>query len=316
VEYRRLGRSGLLVSEIGIGSNQFGSTVDERGTAGILHRALDLGINHIDTADVYTRTRSEEFIGKAIADRRDQVVLATKTGSALHSGVDGRGLSRRRMIQALEDSLRRLGTDYVDLYYLHRPDPQTPIDETLRALDDLVTAGKIRYVAVSNYSGWQIAEAVSIAERRGWAIPVVSQSLYNVIEREIETDLIPACRHFGLSIVPYSPLASGFLTGKYRRGEEVQPGRRGFNNPTWQERRLNEMHFNAAEVVEQFARDRGKTVADVAIAWLLAQPIVCSVIAGATRPEQVEANAAASEWKLSRAEAAELDMMLGEAGVI
>lgn len=316
MEYRRLGRSGLQVSQIGLGTNQFGGVVDERQTAEIIHRALDLGINFIDTADVYTRTVSEQYIGKAIAGRRAEVVLATKTGSRLQPGANGAGLSRRRIIATLEDSLRRLGTDYVDVYYLHHPDPQTPIEESLRALDDLVTAGKIRYPAISNYKGWEIAEINTIGARRGYAPPVVCQSLYNVIERGIETDVLPAIEHFGMSLVPYSPLGSGFFTGKYRRGEEVRPGTRGFNNQTWQERRLNERHFAAADVIERFAEDRGRSVADLAIAWLLAKPVVCSVIAGVTKPEQVEANAATGDWKLSSDEVTMLDRQLAEAGAL
>jgi aryl-alcohol dehydrogenase-like predicted oxidoreductase len=315
VEYRRLGRSGIQVSVIGLGTNQFGRAVDERTTAEIIHRAMDRGINHIDTADTYTGPVSESHLGKAIADRRDQVVLATKTGFPLHSGVDGQGVSRRRIIQNVDNSLRRLQTDYIDLFYLHRPDPNTPIEESLRALDDLITAGKIRYGACSNYSGWQIAEMAEICDRRGYAAPVVSQSLYNLLEREIEAEVIPACRHYGMSIVPYAPLASGFLTGKYRRGEEVPAGVRGHGNQQWQERRLTDRNFMASEVLESFAQEQGRSVSDLAIAWLLAQPVVCSVIAGVTRPDQVESNAAAGEWKLSQQDLSEIQQRLDEAGV-
>jgi aryl-alcohol dehydrogenase-like predicted oxidoreductase len=304
-----------MVSVIGLGTNQFGRGVDERQTAEIIHRAMDQGVNFIDTADTYAGTVSEQHIGKAIADRRDQVVLATKTGFPLHSGVDGQGLSRRRILANVDASLRRLQTDYIDLFYLHRPDPNTPIDESLRALDDLVTSGKIRYGACSNYSGWQVAEMAGICEQRGYAMPVVSQSLYNLLEREIEAELIPACQHFGLSIVPYAPLASGFLTGKYRRDQEVPEGVRGANNPAWQERRLNERNFRALEVIEPFAQQHGQSVSDLSIAWLLSKPVVCSVIAGVTRPDQVDANVNAGSWTLSAEDAAELERQLAEAGV-
>ncbi len=316
MEYRRLGASGVLVSAIGLGGNTFGRYCDAEQTAAIVHRALDLGINFIDTADLYSSGVSEEYIGRAIAGRRDEVVLATKTGFPLSDAPNGRGLSRRRIMMNLEASLRRLQVDYVDLYYLHLPDPLTPIEESLRALDDLVRAGKVRYAAISNYVGWQIAEIVGICERRGYAPPVVSQSLYNVLERGIEAEVIPACQHFGLGIVPYSPLASGFLTGKYRRGEPVPPGVRGYGNPEWQQRRLTERNFRALETLEGFAQERGRSVSDLAIAWLLVHPIVCSVIAGATRPEQVEANARAGEWHLSDEDLAEIDRRLAEADAL
>lgn len=309
MEYRNLGNSGVLVSTIGIGGNQFGRIGDQR-TAEIIHQALDRGINHIDTADSYGRGTSEIAVGKAIAGRREEVVLATKTGFPFHDGLDGHGLSRRRIIRSVEGSLKRLGTDYIDLFYLHRPDPRTPIEESLRALDDLITAGKIRYGACSNYSGWQVAEMAGIADRRGYAAPVVSQSPYNVIDREIEQELIPACAHFGMSIVPYAPLASGFLTGKYHRGEPIPEGVRGSNNPAWQERRLTDRNFTILEGMEQFAAARNRTVSDLAIAWLLAQPIVCSVIAGVTGPDQIDSNAAAAEWVLSSDDLNELSKIV------
>jgi len=310
MEYRRLGNSGVSVSVIGLGGNTFGRYCDARQTEAIIHRALELGINHIDTADTYSRGLSEEYIGKAIAGRRDQVVLATKTGFPLDEGPNGQGLSRRRIIASLEASLRRLGTDYVDLFYLHRPDPQTPIEESLRALDDLVRAGKVRYPAVSNYAAWQVVDIMGRCERRGYAPPVVSQSLYNVLERGIEQELIPACRCYGLGIIPYSPLAGGFLSGKYRPGEPVPPGVRGYDNPTWQQRWLTERNFRILGALDVFATRRGRSVGELALAWLVAQPVVSSVIAGATSPEQVESNARAADWRLSSGELAELEQCL------
>ena len=272
MDYRRLGNSGVLVSVIGLGGNTFGRYCDERQTAAIIHRALELGINHVDTADTYSKGLSEEYIGKAIAGRRHEVVLATKTGYPLHEGPNGQGLSRRRIVASLEASLKRLGTDYVDLFYLHRPDPDTPIEESLRALDDLVRAGKVRYPAVSNYAAWQVVDILGRCERRGYAPPVVSQSLYNVLERGIEQELIPACRFYGLGIIPYSPLAGGFLTGKYRRGEPVPPGVRGHDNPAWQQRWLTERNFRMLAVLEAFAAEHGRPVGELALAWLAAQP--------------------------------------------
>jgi aryl-alcohol dehydrogenase-like predicted oxidoreductase len=316
VEYRQLGRSGVPVSVIGIGSNQFGRAVDEQGTARIIHQAIDRGINHIDTADIYTGSVSEQFLGKALAGRRDQVVLATKTGMRMNDGVEGIGLSRRRVITAVEASLKRLNTDYIDLYYMHQPDPKTPIEETMRALDDLVTSGKIRYSAFSNFAGWQVAEIVGDCERRGYQVPIVSQSLYNLIERDIETELIPACEHFDLSIVPFSPLGSGFLTGKYQRNKPIPEGVRGAGNPAWQERRLTDKNFSILEVAEAFAAEHNRSVSDLAIAWLLGHKVVCSVIAGVTKPEQVEANAAAADWALSADDLVEFDRRLTAANAL
>lgn len=313
MEYRRLGSSGVLVSAIGLGGNTFGRYCDEKQTAAVVHRALDLGVNHIDTADMYSRGVSEEYIGRAIAGRRQEVVLATKTGFPLHEGPNGQGLSRRRIIASLDASLKRLGTDYVDLFYLHRPDPDTPIDESLRALDDLVRAGKVRYAAISNYAGWQVADIMGRCARHGYAAPVVSQSLYNVLERGIEHELVPACRYYGLGIIPYSPLAGGFLTGKYRPGEPVPPGVRGYDNPAWQHRWLTERNFRKLAALEGFAAEHGRTVGELALAWLVAQPIVSSVIAGATSPEQVEANVRAGEWRLSPADLEEIERRLAAA---
>ena len=311
-----MGRSGVPVSVIGIGGNQFGRAADEQQTARIIHRAIDRGINFIDTADMYTGTVSEQFLGKALAGRRDEVVLATKTGMKMNDGPEGTGLSRRRIMASVEASLRRLNTDYIDLYYMHAPDSRTSIDETLRALDDLVTAGKIRYSAFSNFAGWQTAEAVGHCDQRGYQTPVVNQDLYNMIERGIENELIPACEHFGLSIVPYSPLGSGFLTGKYRRGEPVPEGVRGHNNAAWQERRLTDKNFRTLEVAEKFAAEHNRSISELAIAWLLGHQVVCSVIAGVTKPDQVDSNAAAAEWTLSQADMAEIDRRLGEAGAL
>jgi aryl-alcohol dehydrogenase-like predicted oxidoreductase len=312
MKHRRLGRSGLFVSEIGLGGNTFGKFCDANQTEAIALQALDTGINFIDTADSYNGGLSEEYLGKALKNRRHEAVICTKTGWDVGPGPNDQGLSYHRIMQRVDGSLRRLQTDYIDVYYMHRPDPNTPIDESLRALDDLIRAGKVRYAACSNFAGWQIAEMAGVSERQGYRMPVVSQSLYNILERGVEAEVIPACEHFGLSIVPYSPLASGFLTGKYQAGEPVPSGVRGHDNPTWQERRLTERNFRAQEMLNAFAVERDHTIVELALAWLLAQGSVCSVIAGATRPEQVIDNARASDWTLTLSDLAEIDALLEE----
>ena len=312
MEYRQRGQAGVAVSAIGLGGNTFGR-IDANTSARVIHQALDLDINFIDTADTYSHGLSEEYIGRAIADRRDAVILATKTGYPFDEGPNGQGLAYRRIVQQVEGSLRRLGTDYIDVYYLHRPDPRTPIAESLRALDDLVRAGKIRYAACSNYAGWQIAEMVEIADRRGYVPPVVSQSPDNVLDRAIEDEIVPACAHYGLGIVPYGPLAGGFLPGKYRPGSPPPAGTRGAGSERWQRQQLTERRFRALDVLEGFTAEHGLTVGELAVAWLLAQPVICSVITGATKPEQVVANVMAADWLLSPGDLAEIERRLEEA---
>jgi len=309
MEYRQLGGSGVRVSAIGLGGNTFGRYCDEQRSVQVIHQALDLGVNHVDTADLYSRGVSEEHVGKASAGRRQEVVLATKVGYPMGDGPNDRGLSYRRVIASCEGSLRRLGTDYVDLYYLHLPDPLTPLAETLRAFDDLVRQGKVRYVGISNHAAWQACEALWISDRRGHQAPVVSQSRYNVLDRAIEPELLPFCRAHRVGIVPYAPLSAGLLTGKYRPGETVPAGVRGYDNPVFQQQ-LNERNFTLIGRLEAFARDRGHGVGELAIAWLLAHPEVCSVIAGATSPEQVAANVAAGGWALSAEDLKEIDEIL------
>ncbi len=315
MKHRRLGRAGLFISEIGLGGNTFGKFCDAAETAAVVHQALDLGITFIDTADSYNGGRSEEYIGQALQGRRDEAIICTKTGWDVGDGPNDQGLSYHRIIRRLDESLKRLGSDYVDVYYMHRPDPFTPMEESLRAMDDLVRAGKVRYVACSNFAGWEIAAMHGICERYGYRMPVASQSLYNILERDIENEVIPACDYFGLSVVPFAPLASGFLTGKYRQGEPAPQNTRGYGNTTWQERRLTERNFRAQDALTQFAADRDHTITELALAWLLAQDSVCSVIAGATQPEQVAANARAGEWEMTLSDLAEVDEILVDAGV-
>jgi aryl-alcohol dehydrogenase-like predicted oxidoreductase len=310
VEYRSLGTSGLKVSAIGLGTNQFGGKVSREAAVRIVHTALDRGINFIDTADVYQEGRSEEAIGQALHDRRGQAVLATKVHNATGPGPNQRGSSRQHILEGVEASLRRLGTDYIDLYQIHRWDEHTPVEETLRALDDLVRAGKVRYIGASNYTAWQLALSLGVSERGGWERFVSVQPHYHLLERGIEQELLPACQYFGVGILPYFPLAGGFLTGKYRRGQAAPAGSRGENSP-YVQRYMTEDNFTRLEQLEALAARGGRSLNDLAHAWLLARPQVSSVISGATRPEQVEANAAAAGWELAEAELAEVNEILG-----
>lgn len=309
MKYRQLGRSGLWVSVVGLGTNQFGGKVDEKGVAEIIDAALDLGVNFIDTADVYTGGKSEETIGKAIAKRRDQVVLATKVGSRTGDGPNDVGASRRHIIAGVEASLRRLGTEYIDLYQIHRFDPHTPFEETMRALDDLVRSGKVRYIGASNYAAWQLCRANDVAEMRGWTPFISIQPHYHMLERSIEKELVPYCEAFGVGIIPYFPLAGGFLTGKYRRGQAPPPGSRG-EASAYVQQYFTERNFDVIERLEAFAKARGKSVAELAIAWLIARPQVASVIAGVTSVAQLQHNVKASEWELSPEEMQEIEQIL------
>lgn len=306
MNYRTLGRTGVQVSEIGLGGNMFGGKCDTAATAAIVSCALDLGINFIDTAEGYTGGASEEVLGKVLAGRRDEVVLATKTGYRTVPGYEKGGrLTRRRLMTAVEASLRRLGTDHIDLYYFHFPDPLTPLEESLRVMDDLVVAGKIRYPACSNYAAWEVATMSGISERHGYATPAASQVPYNLLDRAVEKEMVAACRYLGISIVPYSPLAGGFLTGKYQRGAPPPAGSR-FHGTDRFRHILSDENFAALDRYQAFAGARGRTVGELAISWLLAQSVVCSVIAGATSPRQVEEHVRAAEWKLSTEDLSEL----------
>jgi aryl-alcohol dehydrogenase-like predicted oxidoreductase len=307
MQYRNLGRSGLQVSVVGLGCNNFGGRLEIDQTRAVVDKALDLGINLFDTADVYGGAgKSEEQLGEVLKGRRDQVVLATKFASPMGDGPMKRGASRRYIVQAVEDSLRRLQTDYIDLYQIHRPDASTPIEETLRALDDLVHAGKVRYIGSSNFTGWQVVESHYLAEKHNLEPFVSAQNEYNLLDRRIERELVPACDKYGVGILPFFPLASGFLTGKYRQGEEPPQGARLSGGPM-AGRVLNEGNFATLGRLENFAKERGHTILELAIGWLASQPHVPSVIAGATKPEQVEANVAAAEWTLTPEELAQAD---------
>jgi aryl-alcohol dehydrogenase-like predicted oxidoreductase len=311
MEQRQLGPSGLRVSAIGLGTNQFGGKVDQAGVTAILDRALELGVTFIDTADVYTQGRSEETIGVAVEGRRRDFILATKVASPVGQGPNDRGASRARIMDGVEASLRRLRTDYVDLYQIHRWDETTPIEETLRALDDLTRAGKARYIGASNFAAWQLARANAIAELRGWTTFVTIQPHYNMFERAVERELLPYCGAAGVGLLPYFPLAGGFLTGKYRRGEAAPPGSRGESSPSVQ-RYMTDANFAVVERLTGWAAERGHSMGELAHAWLLAHPPVCSVISGATSPDQVNSNAAAAAWRLSSDDLAEVNTILGD----
>ncbi len=310
MEYRNLGKSGLKVSAVGLGCNNFGLKCDAEQTRAVVQRALDEGVTLFDTADIYgNRGGSEEMLGKALGKRRREVIVASKFGMLMGDGGHLHGASRRYIMAAAEDSLRRLNTDYIDLYQLHTPDPETPQEETLEALTDLVHAGKVRYLGCSNFAAWQLAEALGSSRARGIAAYISAQNEYNLLERQIERELIPACRHFGVGILPFFPLASGFLTGKYRRGAQPPKGTRMALMERIAARTLTAPNFDLLEKFEHLARERGHTLLELAVGWLVSEPQNSSVICGATSPEQVSENVKAGAWKLSAEERDAVDKL-------
>ena len=310
--YRQLGSTGLRVSTVGLGTNNFGFRMDEESSLRVAKFAVDQVINFFDTANMYGRGLSEEIIGKALKGIRQDVIIGTKVGLEMGDGTNDRGASRYHIMQQVEDSLRLLQTDYIDLYQIHRPDPNTPIEETLRALDDLVHQGKVRYIGGSNYNGWQTAEAVLKARALGLNEFVTMQPEYNMLNRGIEAELLPFCDKYNIGILPYFPLASGFLTGKYLQGQEAPEGTRLAGNERAKENTLTDKNFSILSKLSKFAEDRGHPMVELAIAWLLAKPAVSSVIAGATKEEQVTANVKASDWDLTESEMEELEALLSE----
>jgi aryl-alcohol dehydrogenase-like predicted oxidoreductase len=311
MRYRSLGESGLVVSVAGLGCNNFGRRLDTDATRAVVDAAIDAGITLLDTADTYGGAgRSEEILGEVLAGRRDQVVLATKFGhqsadlgyGAAAGGKGGRAYIRR----AVEHSLRRLQTDHIDLYQLHTPDPVTPVAETLAALDELVQAGKIRYIGHSNFSGWQIAEAALLARELGTVPFISAQNHWSLLERRAETEVVPAARHFGLGVLPYFPLANGLLTGKIRQGQSAPEGSRLAGRPEY----VTEQKLGRVEELISWAQAQGVTVLDAAIGGLAALPGCTSVIAGATSPEQVKANAEAASWQPSAEQLAEIGAIM------
>ena len=310
MEYRQLGNSGVRVSVIGLGTNRFGSKeVAQADVDEIIDQALDLGVNFFDTANVYTEGRSEETLGQALKGRIDKVVLASKFSFPRKSSPNSWGASRYQLMQAVDASLRRLQTDHIDLYYTHRWDASTPIEETLRALDDVIRMGKVRYIGASAYASWQLAHANVLAEMKAWTAFVVIQSEYNLLRRDVEREVLPYCRAHHVGFVPYYPLAGGFLTGKYERGKPPPPGSRGENTRNVREL-MTEANYNTVGRLATWAKARGRGVNELAQAWLLAQPRVCSVISGATKAQQVVSNAKASDWQLTAEELKEIDAII------
>lgn len=308
MEYRNLGKSGLKVSVVGLGCNNFGMRIDAEAARAVVNAALDEGITLFDTADIYGgRGASEEMLGKALGNRRTEILIATKFGMPFGKGPYLHGGSRRYICASVEGSLKRLGTDYIDLYQIHQPDPETPQEETLEALTDLVRAGKVRYIGHSNYAAWQLVEAAWISDKRNLVPFVSAQNEYSLLERAVEKELVPACRQIGVGILPYFPLASGLLTGKYKRGVEPPKDTRFGAMKPLADRYGADFYWNAVEKLDEFARARGHSMLELAMSWLAANPCVSSVIAGATRPEQVAANAKAAEWKLTAEELTEID---------
>lgn len=311
ISFRRVGLSGLTVSVIGLGTNNLGMKLDMEQSREVVHCALDEGITLFDTADVYGK--SEERLGELLRGKRDDVIIATKFGSDVRvlgndNGADWKARGARRYVRrAVEASLRRLRTDWIDLYQMHSPDPGTPIEETLSILNDLIREGKVRYIGHSKFAGWQVADAEWTARTRGFEPFISAQNEYSLLRREAERDLVPALEHFGISMLPYYPLASGLLTGKYRRGESAPAGSR---IDAWNMQSvLRDETFDVIEGLEAFAAARGLSILDVAIGGLAAQPMVASVVAGATSAEQVRANVRAARWQPTAGELAEINAL-------
>ena len=309
MEYRQLGKSGVRVSTIGLGTNQFGGKVDQAGVNNIIDSAIDLGINLIDTADVYTKGQSETTLGVALKGKWEKVVLASKVHSKTGEGPNDYGSSRYHITYGVEASLKRLQSDHIDLLQLHRYDATAPLDEVMRALDDLVSAGKVLYVGASNYMAWQLAEANALAELHGWTRFISVQNHYHMFERTIENEVLPYCTTRNVGILPFFPLAGGFLTGKYRRGQAAPAGSRGESN-AYVQKYMTDTGYDKVEAMEAWAQERGHTMVELAHAWLLAHPAVSSVISGATSINQITANAASAAWQLTPDELAEVNKIL------
>jgi len=310
MEYRQLGNAGVRVSVVGLGANRFGSAeVAQAEVDRIIAAALDNGVNFIDTANVYNDGRSEETLGHALKDRFSQVVVATKFNFPRKSSANSWGASRYQMMQAVEESLRRLKSDHIDLYYCHRWDDTTPIEETLRGLDDLIRMGKVCYIGASLYASWQLAHANVLAELKGWTRFVVLQSEYNLLKREVESEVLSYCRAHRVGFVPYYPLAGGFLTGKYEWGKPPPAGSRGESARAVQELMV-EKNYRIVTRLSAWAKDHGRGVNELAQAWLLAQPSVCSVITGAKKLEHLISNVKAADWNLSSGDLKEIEALL------
>jgi len=310
MEYRQLGNSGVRVSVIGLGTNRFGSPeVPQPEVDKIIDAALDAGVNFIDTANVYNDGGSEETLGNALKGKMDKVVIASKFSMPRKTSANSWGASRYHMMQAIEQSVRRLQTDHIDLYYCHRWDDTTPIEETLRGLDDLIRVGKVCYIGASLYASWQLAHANLLAELKGWTPFVVLQSEYNMLKRGVEGEVLPYCRAHKVGFVPYYPLAGGFLTGKYEAGKPPPAGSRGELVRIVQELMVHANYRKVAKL-SAWANSHGRGLNELAQAWLLAQPRVCSVITGAKSRDQLTSNVRAADWSLTRDQLDELDSIL------
>ena len=311
MEYRTLGHSGLKVSAVGLGCNNFGMLIDQQQTKTVVDAALDQGITLFDTADVYGgRGKSEEFLGKALGKRRQDVIIATKFGNPMGDSVYETGASRRFIMNAAEASLKRLGTDYIDLYQIHKPDTQTPIEETLRAMDDLVRHGKVRYIGCSNFTGWQVVEAHWVSQTTGLETFVSAQNRYSLLNRDIEFDLIPVCEKYDVGVLPFFPLESGLLTGKYEFGKTPKKGTRWH---AWKDRGpmadafWSQDRFAVVEQLQALSDEYGHSLLELAIGWLLDNPCIASVIAGATKPTQIKNNVNAAAFRPSQDEKDRVD---------
>jgi aryl-alcohol dehydrogenase-like predicted oxidoreductase len=308
MEIRNLGGSGLRVSAVGLGCNNFGARTDLETSRKVIHKAIDLGITLFDTADIYADMGgSETVLGEVLGDRRKDIVLATKFSKPMSTDGTKQGASRRYIMSAVEASLKRLKTDYIDLYQQHDYDPLTPIDETLRALDDLIRQGKVRYIGNSNFPAWRIAEAEHVARAMNVSHFISCQDEYSLVVRDIEKDLLPCAQEYKLGLLPFFPLASGLLTGKYRRGEAAPDDTRFNKIPRLRDRYVTPRNEEIVANLQAFAQQRGHSMLELAFCWLAARPLVASVIAGATRVEQVEQNAKAITWRLSAEDIAEID---------
>ena len=313
MEYRQFGRTGLRVSEICLGCMTFGRELDEAGSAPIIRRALDAGINFFDSANVYGHGASEEIIGRALKDVRNQVVITSKVYGQMGDAPNDRGASRYHILNSVEDSLRRLQTDHIDLYQIHRFDPDTPLDETLRALDDLVRAGKVRYIGCSNFAAWQVMKALWISDREHFAKFVSIQPRYNLVFREPEIDLLPMALSEGLAVIPYSPLAGGFLTGKYKPGEPIPPDTRLATAAWYQGVYVKDKNFRVVAALTNYAQARGVSKEQLALAWVMTHPAVTAPIVGVRTSEQLDTALAAWELKMAREERDAITKMADEA---
>lgn len=315
MEYRKLGRTGLKVSPLCLGAMMFGrrGNPDHADCVRIIHRALDAGINFVDTANVYSNGESEEIVGKALQGRRDEVVLATKVHGEMGSGPNDRGNSREHILREVEASLRRLGTDHIDLYQIHRPDPDTPIEETLRALDDLVHSGKVRYIGTSTFAAWELVESYWVSDRYNLARFECEQPPYSIFVRQIEKDVLPVCQKYGTGVIPWSPLNRGWLAGKYRRGREIDPESRVGRGDQFIDKPgtpSGERRLDLVEELVPMAEAAGATLAQFALAWTLTNPVITAPIIGPRTMEQLEENLRAADVKIPDADLQRIDELV------